>query len=211
MPSMFGSMPFKYGKVSDESSTDDESQTYPGPGRVTSWIRLCNFAFKLRWPSTLFLLFVILAAQVQILHRQPAAMPVGGEINGIVPHFDTSQKKFLKDTRYNSDHKTPASMATTKANWLALAPRGGGMLNLPDYARHTLPPPMHYDEFPQLKDKDTNAIMCMADATLEGQIEGDGWDGETGTDGTGAMHVCRNWDEVVRWAEGKRLYDVAHL
>jgi hypothetical protein len=105
MPSMFGSTPFKYGKVSDESSTDDESQTYPGPGRVTSWIRLCNFAFKLRWPSTLFLLFVILAAQVQILHRQPAAMPVGGEINGIVPHCTPPQNlirepKLIQDSRH---------------------------------------------------------------------------------------------------------------
>jgi hypothetical protein len=151
-------------------------------------------------------------------------------------------------------------MAITKANWLALAPRGGGMLDLPDYKDHVLPPPMHYEEFPQLAGKDTyvlavfhqmhclhhismtmdslamhmragnmtvdehelvhndhcfdylrNAIMCMADTTLEGQIEGKDRDGETGTDGTGAMHVCRNWDEVVRWAEGKRLYDVAHL
>lgn len=56
-----------------------------------------------------------------------------------------------------------------------------------------------------------NAIMCTADTTLEGQIEGDGWDGEAGTDGTGAMHVCKNWDEVVAWAERNRLYDVRHL
>ncbi|KAJ4370254.1 hypothetical protein N0V86_008991 [Didymella sp. IMI 355093] len=253
-------MSFRYGKVSNESSTDDESQTHPGPGRVTFWSRICDTTLKLRWPCTFFLLLVILAVQVQILHRQPIAMPVGGEMNGIVPHFGTSQKRFLKDTRYNSDHKTASSITITKANWLALAPRGGGMLDLPDYKDHVLPPPMHYEEFPQLAGKDTyvlavfhqmhclyhismtmdslamqmragnttvdehelvhndhcfdylrNAIMCMADTTLEGQIEGQDWDGETGTDGTGAMHVCRNWDEVVRWAEGKRLYDVAHL
>ncbi len=56
-----------------------------------------------------------------------------------------------------------------------------------------------------------NAIMCTADTTLEGQIEGEDWDGEAGTDGTGALHVCRDWDEVVAWAEGNRLYDLAHL
>lgn len=56
-----------------------------------------------------------------------------------------------------------------------------------------------------------NAIMCTADTTLEGQIEGEDWDGEAGTDGTGAMHVCKNWDEVVSWAERNRLYDLAHL
>lgn len=56
-----------------------------------------------------------------------------------------------------------------------------------------------------------NAVMCTADTTLEGQIEGEGWDGEAGTDGTGAVHVCKNWDEVVAWAERNRLYDLAHL
>ncbi|KAF1924090.1 uncharacterized protein M421DRAFT_95647 [Didymella exigua CBS 183.55] len=253
-------MAFRYGKVGNESSTDDESQIRPGPSHVTFWSRVYCIALKLRWPSTSLLLLVILAAQVQILHRQPTSLPVGGEINGLVPNFGTTQKKFSKDTRYNSDHKTASSMAATKRNWLALAPRGGGMLEIPTYASHTLPRPMHYNEFLQLKGKDTfvlaafhqmhclhhismtmdslamqlhagnttvdqyalvhndhcfdylrNAIMCMADMTLEGQIEGDGSDGEAGTDGTGAMHVCRNWDEVVRWAEGRRLYDVVHL
>jgi hypothetical protein len=86
VPFMFGSMPFKYGKVSDESSADDVLQTYPGPGRITLWSRMCDIALKLRWPSTFFLLLVILAAQVQILHRQPPTILVGGEINGIVPN-----------------------------------------------------------------------------------------------------------------------------
>lgn len=92
MPSMFGSLPFRYGKVSNESSADDESQTHPGPGRVTFWSRMCGVALKLRWPSTFFLLLVILAAQVQILHRQPTTMPVGGEINGIVPNCTPHQE-----------------------------------------------------------------------------------------------------------------------
>lgn len=57
-----------------------------------------------------------------------------------------------------------------------------------------------------------NAVMCAADTTLEGQIVRDDHDPSVpGTDGTGAMHVCKNWDEVVRWAEGERLYDKAHL
>lgn len=83
--SMFGSIPFKYGKVSNKSSIDNEAQTHPGPCRVTLWSRMCDIMLKLRWASTFFLLLVILAAQVQILHRQPTTMPVGGEINGIVP------------------------------------------------------------------------------------------------------------------------------
>lgn len=82
---MFGSTRFQYGKVSNESSTDDESQANPGPGRITFWTRVCDIALKLRWPSTFALLLVILAAQVQMLHRQPISIPIGGEINGLVP------------------------------------------------------------------------------------------------------------------------------
>ena len=82
---MFDSMSFRYGKVNNESSTDDESQTHSGPSGTSLWTRVCDVTLKLRWPSTFFLLLVILAAQVQILHRQPAFLPVGGEINGLVP------------------------------------------------------------------------------------------------------------------------------
>ena len=151
-------------------------------------------------------------------------------------------------------------MAATKAEWMKLAPKGGGFVEIHDYQKYSLPPPMHFDEFEKLRGKDTyvlaafhqmhclfhmqmfidrlamqlragnttvdehelihndhcfdylrNAVMCMADTTLEGQIEREGWDGEAGTDGTGAVHVCRSWDEVKGWAEKRRLYDVVHF
>lgn len=53
--------------------------------------------------------------------------------------------------------------------------------------------------------------MCNADTTLEGQAQTEGWRDTPGTDGTGGVHVCRDYDEVVAWAEGRRLYDVVHL
>lgn len=50
-----------------------------------------------------------------------------------------------------------------------------------------------------------NAIMCFGDTTLEGQSQTPGLEDIPGTDGTGAIHVCRNFDEVSKWAEMKRL------
>lgn len=76
-------MPFTYGKVGSESSTDEEQ--HPGPDRNTLWSRSCKITSKLRWPTTFFFLIIILAAQIQILHRQPSSHPIGGEINGLVP------------------------------------------------------------------------------------------------------------------------------
>lgn len=56
-----------------------------------------------------------------------------------------------------------------------------------------------------------NAIMCTADTTLEGQALTHGERDTPGTDGTGAVHVCRDYEGVFAWAERNRLYDVAHL
>jgi hypothetical protein len=138
---MFSKMLFNYGKVGSESSTDDEQQTHPGSGRNTFWTRTCDMARWLRWPSTFFLLCVVLAAEISILQKQPASLAIGGEINGIVPtckslnsrgfsaHFNSHllvgkhQKKFLADDRYNSDHKTTTSINETKQHWLDLVPR----------------------------------------------------------------------------------------
>jgi len=47
-----------------------------------------------------------------------------------------------------------------------------------------------------------NALMCCGDTTLEGQAQTPGFRNVPGTDGTGAVHVCRNYDEVVAWALG---------
>ncbi|KAF3010009.1 hypothetical protein E8E13_011405 [Curvularia kusanoi] len=150
-------MPFKYGQIRSEN--DDEQ--HPGPGRITFWSRVCDVTRKLQWPSIFLLLLVILSAQIQILHRQPASMPIGSDINSLVPTFGKSQKKFLKDTRYNSDHKTTASIAKAKEEWHKLAPKGGGFIEVPDYKSHTLPPPMHFNEMPQLRGKETFAIAVF--------------------------------------------------
>lgn len=46
-----------------------------------------------------------------------------------------------------------------------------------------------------------NAILCCGDTTLEGQSQVD----TMGTDGTGAVHICRNYDEISAWAFARRL------
>ena len=40
----------------------------------------------LRWPTAFFLLSIILIFQMSILHKQPVSLPIGGELNGLVPH-----------------------------------------------------------------------------------------------------------------------------
>jgi hypothetical protein len=50
-----------------------------------------------------------------------------------------------------------------------------------------------------------NAIMCCGDTTLEGQSQAEMFKDVPGTDGTGAVHVCRNYDEISAWAEKRRV------
>ena len=91
---MFASMPFRYGKVGSESSSStDDDQTLPRSGRSTLWTRTGDALRKLRWPATHLLLFVILATQIQILHRQPDSTPVGSEINGLIPVCESACDK----------------------------------------------------------------------------------------------------------------------
>lgn len=52
-----------------------------------------------------------------------------------------------------------------------------------------------------------NAVMCAADTTLEGQSQEPMFKDVAGTDGTGATHICRNYDEVYAWADKYRLTD----
>lgn len=128
---------------------------------------------------------------------------------------------------------------------------GGGFMQIPDYAKYSLPPPMHFESSPgkevftiavfhemhclmhmtaymdklvmQIRNKEwtidesrlahndhcfnylLNALMCAADTTLEGQSQADMFKNVPGTDGTGAVHNCRNYDEVYKWAEQHRL------
>ncbi|KAH7380539.1 hypothetical protein DE146DRAFT_730086 [Phaeosphaeria sp. MPI-PUGE-AT-0046c] len=48
-----------------------------------------------------------------------------------------------------------------------------------------------------------NALLCCGDTTLEGQSQVD----KLGTDGTGAVHVCRNYGEISEWAIARRITD----
>jgi hypothetical protein len=50
-----------------------------------------------------------------------------------------------------------------------------------------------------------NALMCCGDTTLEGQSQAKMFEHIAGTDGTGAMHVCRNYEEISAWAEKRVL------
>jgi hypothetical protein len=49
--------------------------------------------------------------------------------------------------------------------------------------------------------------MCCSDTTLEGQAQTPELKDIAGTDGTGAVHVCRNYDEIVSWAERRKITD----
>jgi len=46
------------------------------------------------------------------------------------------------------------------------------------------------------------ALMCAGDTSLEWVLEG-----EVGTDGSGAVHMCRDYGELRNWAEERRSDD----
>jgi hypothetical protein len=52
-----------------------------------------------------------------------------------------------------------------------------------------------------------NAILCCGDITLEGQTLTPERKDVASTDGTGVVHACRNYVEIVSWAEKKMVYD----
>jgi hypothetical protein len=52
-----------------------------------------------------------------------------------------------------------------------------------------------------------NALLCCGDTTLEGQTQTPELKNIPGTDGTGAVHICRNYDEIFKYAEDVRLAD----
>lgn len=52
-----------------------------------------------------------------------------------------------------------------------------------------------------------NSLLCCGDTTLEGQAQTPELEGVAGTDGTGAVHICRNFDEIKAYAEKTRLTD----
>lgn len=48
------------------------------------------------------------------------------------------------------------------------------------------------------------SILCCGDTALEGQ---DPNTSAKGTDGTGAVHLCKDYDELRTWTESKRVTD----
>lgn len=50
-----------------------------------------------------------------------------------------------------------------------------------------------------------NALLCCGDTTLEGQAQTPRFRDVPGTDGTGAVQVCRNYVEIGTFAEAARL------
>jgi hypothetical protein len=89
---------------------------------------------------------------------------------------------------------------------------GGGFLHVPDYKSYTLPKPMYFETIPDQPIYNIavyirNALMCCGDTTLEGQSQAKMFEHIAGTDGTGAVHVCRNYDEISTWAEKQRTTD----
>ncbi|KAH6623943.1 hypothetical protein F5144DRAFT_584826 [Chaetomium tenue] len=51
------------------------------------------------------------------------------------------------------------------------------------------------------------SLLCCGDTALEGQ---DPNTDALGTDGTGAVHVCKDFDAIRSWADGNRLVDSKH-
>lgn len=51
------------------------------------------------------------------------------------------------------------------------------------------------------------SLLCCGDTALEGQ---DPRTSRQGTDGTGAVHMCKDFEAIRSWAEENRLVDTKH-
>ncbi|KOC18606.1 hypothetical protein AFLA70_146g002951 [Aspergillus flavus AF70] len=51
------------------------------------------------------------------------------------------------------------------------------------------------------------SLLCCGDTALEGQ---DPRTDNPGTDGTGAVHICKDFDGILAWADSRRLVDAKH-
>ncbi|KAE8351276.1 hypothetical protein BDV28DRAFT_150151 [Aspergillus coremiiformis] len=51
------------------------------------------------------------------------------------------------------------------------------------------------------------SLLCCGDTALEGQ---DPRNDHPGTDGTGAVHLCKDFDGLMAWADSRRLVDNKH-
>ncbi|KAE8364650.1 hypothetical protein BDV27DRAFT_145153 [Aspergillus caelatus] len=161
--------------------------------------------------------------------------PLLGELNGLVGDFPARRVIFRSAPLAASDHKTEESMNATRNNWLSYMPRGNGFIAVNGTERYTLPPPIkqlgqvtysiavfhqlhclysimsvhihthnHIDHcFQYLR----QSLLCCGDTALEGQ---DPRTDKPGTDGTGAVHVCKDFDGIMAWADSQRLVDTKH-
>ncbi|PYI33815.1 hypothetical protein BP00DRAFT_485087 [Aspergillus indologenus CBS 114.80] len=50
------------------------------------------------------------------------------------------------------------------------------------------------------------SLLCCGDTALEGQ----GQRAQPGTDGTGAVHECKDFDAIMAWADERRIMDGKH-
>lgn len=137
-------MPFPYSKVVPESAEHDDSDTESAPFEEnfrssTFWTRLLSKIKALKWTVVFLLLCANLLCELSVLRRQPSILPIGAELNGLVPRcmVTTTQafwgvslitvvsqeyKKFRDHGLYASDHKTMESINATKRNWEDLMP-----------------------------------------------------------------------------------------
>jgi hypothetical protein len=83
-------MPFGYAKVENSDDSLGGQSSHAERGRRTWWTTTLDRFAVLRWPVTLFLLLAVLVCEISILRKQPPSLPIGGEVNGIVPHCKSS-------------------------------------------------------------------------------------------------------------------------
>jgi Mycotoxin biosynthesis protein UstYa len=65
-------------------------------------------------------------------------------------------------------------------------------------------PPAHHSHIDHCFRYLRQSLLCCGDTALEGQ---DSATTLPGTDGTGAVHMCKDHDEILRWAESRRVVD----
>lgn len=63
-------------------------------------------------------------------------------------------------------------------------------------------PPEHHGHIDHCFRYLRQSIMCCGDVALEGQ---DPDNPDPGTDGTGAAHLCKDYGQIISWAEARRL------
>jgi hypothetical protein len=80
-------MPFNYSKIESRKAkiNQDDLEGLPEQVRSTMWSKAYDKLQYLRWPTAFLLLLSILVCQILIFRSQSASMPIGGELNGLLP------------------------------------------------------------------------------------------------------------------------------